>query len=206
MTRILVVDDHAIVRAGIRRLLATLPDVELLEAKTGEEALECTGRAPLQLLLLDLNLPGLGGLELLRRLLQASPGLKVLVFSMHVEPIYVLRALQAGARGYVSKNAAPDELLHAIAVVLAGKSYVEAEIAQELGGSDAPDGAMLRPLTKREIEIMRLLAQGQSLTKIAGSLGVAYKTVANTCGIIKEKLGVASTADLIRISVDRGLA
>lgn len=204
MTRILLVDDHSIVRAGIKRLLATLPDVELLEAKTGEEALDLAARTPLHLLLLDLNLPGLGGVELLRRLLQASPQLPVLVFSMHAEPVYVSRALQAGARGYVSKNAAPDELLHAIEAVLAGRSYIEAEIERELGS--AQGGAGLRPLTKRDLEIMRLLAQGHSLTKIAATLGVAYKTVANTCGLIKEKLGVASTADLIRISIDRGLA
>ena len=204
--RILVVDDHAIVRAGIRRLLAAVPGMELLEAETGEEALALIGDAAVHLLLLDLNLPKLGGLELLARILRARPRLPVLVFSMHAEPIYVARALQAGARGYVSKNAAPDELLKAIRAVLDGRLYVESEIAQELGDGEIADKNYLRPLTRRDLEIMRLLARGQSLAQIANSLGVAYKTVANTCSHIKEKLGVSRTADLIRIAIDRGLA
>jgi DNA-binding NarL/FixJ family response regulator len=206
LNRILLVDDHAIVRAGTKRLLGPFPDIEMAEANTGEDALAYVADNDVQLCLLDLNLPGLGGVELLRRLLQVSADLAVLVFSMHAEPIYVQRALQAGARGYVSKNASPDELLTAIRTVLAGRCYVESEIAQELGAKDARDAATSRPLTKRDLEIMRLLANGYSLTKIANTLGVAYKTVANTCGLIKEKLGVTSTAELIRISMDRGLA
>jgi DNA-binding NarL/FixJ family response regulator len=203
--RILILDDHAIVRTGIRRLLAPLADVELTEAETGEEALALVGSLPFELLLLDLTLPGLSGLDLLGRLLQVQPSLPVLVFSMHVEPIYVARALQAGARGYVSKNAAPEELLDAIRSVLDGLSYVEAEIALELADREAPERDYLRPLTRRDLEIMRMLAQGRSLAQIANALGIAYKTVANTCTHIKEKLGVTRTADLIRIAIDRGL-
>ncbi len=206
MIRILIVDDHAIVRGGIRRLLAAIPDIELLEAETGEDALVLIARATIQLLILDLNLPKLGGLELLARVLKVQPRLPVLVFSMHAEPIYVARALQAGARGYVSKNAAPDELLKAIRAVLDGQSYIEAEIAQELADGEDAGKSYLRPLTKRDLEIMRLLAQGQSLAQIANSLGIAYKTVANTCSHVKEKLGVSRTADIVRIAIDRGLA
>jgi two-component system invasion response regulator UvrY len=204
MKRILVVDDHAIVRSGVRRLLASQPQVELEEAESGEVALALVERTPFQLLILDLNLPGLGGPELLRRLLKASPNLPVLVFSMIAEPVYVDRALRAGARGYVSKNAAPEELLKAIHALMAGQSYLEQELALELH-AQSPDETFLRPLTNRDLEIMRLLAQGRSLTQIAQTLGVAYKTVANTCGNIKEKLGLATTADLIRLSIDRGL-
>jgi len=204
MKRILVIDDHAIVRSGVRRLLAALPQVELEDAESGEAALALVERMPFQLAILDLNLPGLGGPELLRRLLKASPDLPVLVFSMIAEPVYVDRALRAGARGYVSKNAAPEELLKAIHAVMAGQSYVEQELALELH-AQSPDETYLRPLTNRDLEIMRLLAQGRSLTQIAQTLGVAYKTVANTCGHIKEKLGLATTADLIRLSIDRGL-
>jgi len=203
MTRIMIVDDHAIVRGGLARLFAALPDVELIEMETGEEALTIVRRERPQLVILDLNLPGLGGLELLRRLLRIDASLPVVVFSMHAETIYAARALEAGARGYVSKNAAPDELLMAIRAVLHGGSYVEAEIAQELG-ANAADG--VRAPTGRELEIMRLLAQGRSLTEIADILGVAYKTVANTLSHIKDKLGVESTAELIRISIGQGLA
>jgi two-component system invasion response regulator UvrY len=201
MKSVLIVDDHAIVRSGIRRLLAPLPNLTLDEAETGEAALALVERAPYQLAILDLNLPGLGGPELLRRLLKMNPDLPVLVFSMIAEPVYVNRALHAGARGYVSKNAAPEELLNAIHAVMAGQLYIERELALELD-SQSPDEA---PLTSRDLEIMRLLAQGRSLTQIAQTLGVAYKTVANTCGLIKEKLGLATTADLIRLSMERGL-
>ena len=201
MKNILIVDDHAIVRSGIRRLLASLPNLTLDEAETGEAALALVGRATYQLAILDLNLPGLGGPELLRRLLKVNPDLPVLVFSMIAEPVYVNRALHAGARGYVSKNAAPEVLLSAIHAVMAGQIYIEHELALELD-SGSPDET---PLTSRDLEIMRLLAQGRSLTQIAQTLGVAYKTVANTCGLIKEKLGLATTADLIRLSIERGL-
>ena len=205
MTRLLVVDDHAIVRSGVKRLLAAMPEAECLEAETGEAALALVAKGGVQLVILDLNLPGLGGLELIRAMLRAPPLTRVLVFSTHAAPIYVTRSLEAGALGYVSKNASPEELLRAIRAVLNGRSYVEAEIAEDLGGRETPDDGYLRPLTSRDLEIMRLLALGSSLTQIAAALGVAYKTVANTCTGIKEKLGVTQTADLIRISIDRGL-
>ena len=205
MTSLLIVDDHAIVRTGVKRLLAALPDVAWREVETGEAALAIVARQPIALVILDLNLPGLGGLELIRRLTEADAAARILVFSTHTEPVYVTRSLEAGAAGYVSKNAAPEELVQAIRAILAGRTYVEAELAEELGGRESPIDGYLRPLTARELEIMRLLAQGSSLGQIAAALGVAYKTVANTCTNIKEKLGVTQTADLIRISVDRGL-
>jgi DNA-binding NarL/FixJ family response regulator len=200
--QIVIIDDHAIVRAGLVRLLSALPDVALTEIQTGEKALVVVQQVRPQLVILDLNLPGLGGLELLRRLLQIDPALAIVVFSMHAETIYVARAMEAGARGYVSKNAPPEELLTAIRVVLQGGIHVEREIARELR-LNATDG--VRAPTPRELEIMRLLAKGRSLTDIADILGVAYKTVANTLTHIKEKLGVDSTAELIRISIDQGL-
>ena len=205
MTSILLVDDHAIVRSGIRKLLAGLPEIDLKEVATGEASLlELRGR-PFDLVILDLNLPGLGGLELLRRILAAHPGTKVLVFSLHTEAVYAARAMEAGARGYISKNAAPEELLEAIESVLAGGTAIERDIAQELGTRGAEEDAYLRPLTQRDMEILRLLADGKSLAQIADALGVAYKTVANTLSRIKDKLGVSHTADLIRITIGQGL-
>jgi DNA-binding NarL/FixJ family response regulator len=205
MTAILLVEDHAIVRSGIRKLLAGLPDMALKEVATGEAGLlELHGNV-FDLLILDLNLPGLGGLELLRRILAAHPNLKVLVFSLHTEAVYAARAMEAGARGYISKNAAPEELLEAIENVLAGGTAIERDIAQELGSRGAEEESYLRPLTQRDIEILRLLADGKSLAQIADALGVAYKTVANTLSRIKDKLGVSHTADLIRITIGQGL-
>ncbi len=205
MTRLLIVDDHAIVRTGVRRLLAASTDIECLDANTGEEAIALVAGEPIQLAVVDLNLPGLGGVELIRCLVRERPALRVLVFTTHTEQIYVARALEAGASGYVSKNAAPEELARAIHALLRGRTYIEANLAEELESGEGPSEAYLRPLTSRELEIMRLLARGRSLTQISAALGVAYKTVANTCTHIKEKLGVTHTADLIRISVDRGL-
>jgi two-component system invasion response regulator UvrY len=201
----LVVDDHAIVRSGIRRLLVSKPGWQLSEAGTGEDALDQVRGTAFQLLILDLNLPGLGGLELLRRLLKADPRLPVLVFSLHTEAIYATRAMQAGARGFISKNAMPEELLAAIETVLAGGTAIERDVASEMSAHEMGDDAYLRPLTQRDLEILRLLAEGNNLAQIAEALGIAYKTVANTLSRIKEKLGVSHTADLIRIAIGRGL-
>ncbi|HJT42252.1 MAG TPA: response regulator transcription factor [Rhizomicrobium sp.] len=206
MKRVLVVDDHAIVRSGIRRLLAAIPDLELDETANGEDALERVGAGPFDLIILDLNLPGLGGLELLRRLLKVRQKVAVLVFSLHTEAIYANRAMEAGARGFVSKNATPEELLAAVQSVLAGGTAIERDIASEIAAQDIGENAYLRPLTQRDLEILRLLAAGNSLTQIGDTLGIAYKTVANTLSRIKEKLGVSHTADLIRIAIGRGLA
>jgi len=205
MIRILVVDDHAVVRSGVRRLLALKPDIDLSEAANGEEAVAQVAGGSFQLVILDLNLPGLGGLELLRRLLRITPRLRVLVFSLHTEAIYATRAMQIGARGFVSKNAMPDEFLAAVNSILAGHTAIGQDIASEIASLEGGDNAYLRPLTQRDLEMLRLLADGNNLTQIAQMLGIAYKTVANTLSRIKEKLGVNQTADLIRIAMSRDM-
>lgn len=206
MKPVLVVEDHAIVRAGIRRLLDERGDIEVAEAATGEAALETIAGRAFALVILDLNLPGLGGLELLRRIVRQAPGQPVLIFSQHTEAIYATRALENGARGYVSKNANPEELLDAVETILNGGVAIEKDVAAEMAAHDLAEDAYLRPLTGRDLEILRLLAAGDSLSEIADKLGIAYKTVANTLGRIKEKLGVGQTSELIRIAVSRGLA
>jgi two-component system, NarL family, invasion response regulator UvrY len=200
---ILLVDDHAIVRDGLRRLLQASTANQVFEAETGAQALDQVKRQHIDLVILDLNLPGLGGLELLRRLVEIART-RVLVLSMHAEPLYAARALEAGAVGYVSKNASPDELLTAIQRVGAGGRYVENEIAQALALQLGAPGAVGQ-LTARELEIMRLLAAGRGLSEIAEALGVAYKTVANTCSQMKSKLGVSRTADLVRLAIETGI-
>ena len=201
--KILIVDDHAIVRDGLSRLLATDGEHEIRLAATGREALILARSFRPDLVILDLNLPGLGGLELLRRLVAIEAG-RILVLSMHAEPHYARRSLEAGAHGYVSKNAAPDELLTAVRRVAAGGRYVEAEIAQELALGAGTE--TLKALSPRELEIMRLLAAGSSLAEIADALGASYKTIANTCTLIKSKLGVARTADLVRLAIETGVS
>jgi two-component system, NarL family, invasion response regulator UvrY len=204
--KVLLVDDHAIVRSGLRRLLAALPGVQISEAATGREALAIVRAERPALITLDLNLPGLGGLELLRRIMTEHPEARVVVLSMHAEALYATRALRAGAAGYLSKNASPEELLEAVRRVADGGRYIEAEIAQGLALQGAAGGQLMERLSERDLEIMRLLGDGQGLSNIADALGVSYKTVANTCSQIKAKLGVARTADLVRLSIDRGVA
>jgi two-component system, NarL family, invasion response regulator UvrY len=202
--RILIVDDHAIVRTGLQRLLVMVPNVEIQEAATGRDCLALVKTRAFDLIVLDLNLPELGGLELLARLQQlgAPP---ILVLSMHAEPLYVRRALEAGAQGYVSKNAAPEELLTAIRRVGGGGRYVENEIAQALVTQSHMPATSLDSLSPRDIEILRQLAAGKSLGEIAGALGLGYKTIANNCSLIKAKLGVSRTADLLRLALEAGV-
>ena len=201
---ILLVDDHAIVRSGLRRLLKGATAREVYEASNGRDALAVLKREKLDLIILDLNLPELGGLELLARLRQIEP-VPILVFSMHAEPLYVNRALEAGASGYVSKNASPEEIIAAVHRVAGGGRYIEGELAQQLALQPASADHMLEHLSDRDLEIIRLLVQGRSLAEIADALGLGYKTVANTCSLIKAKLGVGRTADLVRLAVRAGV-
>jgi DNA-binding NarL/FixJ family response regulator len=202
--KILIVDDHAMIRSGLKDLLAQIPGAVLLEADSGHKALAIQQAEHPRMIVLDLNLPGVSGLELLRQLLEKDPGVRILVFSMHGEPVYAARALQIGAKGYVSKNASPEELRTAVARVGSGMSYVEADIAQQLAATPS-SGDQRQQLTERDLEILRLLGEGRSYTDIAGALGLGYKTVANTATQIKSKLGVSRTADLIRLSVEMAI-
>lgn len=201
--RILIVDDHAVVREGLRRLLSPSGEHVISEASDGREALRLAELVRPHVITLDLNLPGLGGFELLQRLVQADHG-RVLVLSMYAEPAYARRALASGAYGYVSKGARPEELVAAVERIGQGGRYVENEIAQTLALDELGGPRPLDALTPRELEILRLLAQGAGLAAIGDELGVTYKTVANNCAQIKSKLGVSRTVDLVRFAVDVG--
>jgi len=205
--KILIVDDHPIVRAGLRRLLAAAQaQTEVLEAAEGREALRLFKKQRPGLTVLDLNLPGVGGLEVIARIKTADPSARILILSMHDDQIHVTRALRAGAAGYVSKTAPPNELLEAIERVAGGGTYLEREIAEDLVFSHLRGlSHPLSALPSRDLEILRLLAAGRTLPQIADTLGLGYKTVANQCTQIKAKLGAAGTADLIRIAIRCGL-
>ncbi len=200
--KILIVEDHAVVREGVSRLLSVHFDVTIFEAPGVEAGLELYRREAPSLVLLDLNLDGPGGLEMLRRLLLEDSEAKVVIFSMHHDPIYAVRALRAGARGYVSKSAPVDELLAAVRSVLQGQHYVDRDLALKIATAQDINDDPLKALSLREVEILRLLGQGKSMTAISESLGIAYKTVANICTQMKVKLGVDRTADLIRLAVE----
>ena len=200
--KILVVDDHPIVRAGVKRLLAGDSGIEIIEADSGENVLNLVRGARPDLVILDLNLPGVGGFDIIARLVREKTRPRILVLSIHDDPIFAMRALEAGADGYVSKNAPPTQIIEAIARLNQGQTYLSAELAQQLAlwNLRAP-GHPLKDLSRRDLEILRLLGEGSSMQQIADTLGLGYKTVANNCSQIKAKLGVTRTAELIRIAV-----
>lgn len=200
--KILIVDDHAVVRQGIQRLLSSLPNASVFEAATAHEALAVARKERPDVIILDINLEGASGLELLRRLRIEMPAVRVLMFSMHAEPIYANRALKAGAYGYVCKSASAEELTKAVLRVLEGERYLDSTLAGELVMNSVRAEDPMRNLTNREIEILRMLGEGKSLQGIADAIGIAYKTVANSCGRIKEKLDLPRTSDLIRFSIE----
>jgi len=204
--KILIVDDHPIVRAGLRRLVNAEPEIEVREAANGREALSLFREQNPTLVILDLNLPDIGGLEVLARLKSVDPNARVLVLSMHDDETHVTRALQAGAAGYVTKNAPPEEFLDAIRRVAGGHTYIEREIAEGLVFANIRASPHpLKDLSSRDLEILRQLAEGRTLSQIADTVGIGYKTAANNCSRIKARLGAASTADLIRIAIRAGL-
>jgi DNA-binding NarL/FixJ family response regulator len=200
--KILLVDDHTVVREGMRRLLATVIDAEMFDAASSEAAQAIFRVEKPDVVVLDLNLPGGSGLDLLRRLVSEEPRTRVLIFSMHGSPAYVMRAMQAGACGYVTKSASADELVEAIQKVAGGGRYLQRDLVADLAGSGVWGRGPKQPLSAKELDILRLLAQGNTLSQIAAQLGSSYKTIANSCTGIKEKLMVERTGDLIRIAIE----
>jgi DNA-binding NarL/FixJ family response regulator len=200
--KILIVDDHGVVREGLKRLLIAHFEAQVFESENIDDGLATYAREKPDVVLLDLNLEGAGGLELLRRVLVSDSAARVVIFSMHHEPIYAVRALRGGAQGYVSKSAPVEELIAAIEKVCAGEQYIDRDLASRIAVSQISSDDPLQSLTIREVEILRMLGQGKSMTSISESLGIAYKTVANICTQMKVKLGVDRTADLIRLAVE----
>jgi DNA-binding NarL/FixJ family response regulator len=200
--KLLIIDDHDIVRQGVRRLLSLLPDSIVAEAGTAEEGFDAYMREKPAVVVLDINLGGGSGLELLTRLRSADQEARVVMFSMHADPAYANRALRSGALGFVGKSASADELIEAVKAASTGRRYIDKRLASDMVLNPV-EGDPLSSLSNRETEILRLLGEGKSLNEIAITFGIAYKTVANTCTRLKEKLGVERTADLIRMSLER---
>jgi len=199
MIDVIVVDDHSIVRAGIRQLLEDCGDVEIREADAAEQAEKLLSERRPHLMILDLTLPGRSGFELLRHFMSTMPDLPIIIFSMHDDPVYASRALDAGARAYMSKGAHPQEILMAVEIVLQGGTYIEKAVAADLREKSQANEEFLKNLTFRDIEILRLLSEGRTLTEIADVLGVAYKTIANTSTRLREKLGARNTVELVTV-------
>jgi DNA-binding NarL/FixJ family response regulator len=207
LIRVLLVDDHAVVRAGFRRLLEQTQDIRVVaEAASGEEAYRRFAECAPDVTVLDLTMPGMGGLEALRRIVARDAAARVLVFSMHETPVFARQALKAGARGYVTKASAAEVLVEAVQSVASGERYVGADIRDAIAEAhEARERDPLAVLSPREFEIFRMLAEGRGNVEIAAALFVSAKTVANTATQIKQKLGVSSTVELLRLAMRHGV-
>ncbi len=205
--RVLLVDDHAVVREGYRRLLERTADIEVRgECASGEEAYRLYGDLLPDVVVMDIGLPGIGGIEATRRILARDPGGKVLVFSVHEDVVYSSRALETGARGYVTKASAPEVLVDAVRTVASGRVYISHDMAQQLAVHRLPGhGNALGALSGREFEVFRLLVAGHSLEEVARILSLSAKTVANYQSSIRHKLDVSNTAQAVRIAMTQGL-
>jgi DNA-binding NarL/FixJ family response regulator len=205
---VLLVDDHAVVREGYRRLLERHGDIVVIgEAADGAEAHMLFCRLAPQIVVMDITLPGSSGIEVMRRMLAQAAGTRVLIFSMHEDVIFVQRALQAGAFGYVTKASAPVVLVEAVHTVAGGKRYLSPDVAQSMALRGAPGNEAARHgLSPRELEVLRLLAQGQSVREIAATMGIHPKTVSNHQSLIRQKLGVDTPIQLLKMARALGLA
>ena len=205
--RIMLVDDHAVVRAGVRRLLEQ--DARFLvvtECDSGERAYQQFGEYLPDITVMDLSMPGMGGMEAIGRIIARYPTAKLLVLSMHENAAFASQALKAGARGYLAKNGLAEELVGALESIANGQTYINANISKKitqqfLSNEDTP----LQQLSTREFEIFRLLAEGCDSNLIATTLNISSKTVANYQTSIKQKLGVNNSVELVRLAIRHGL-
>jgi DNA-binding NarL/FixJ family response regulator len=203
---VILVDDHAVVRAGFRLLLSSEPSIAVIaEAERGEQACQLYLDYKPDVMVLDLSMPGIGGLETIRRIYNRDNQAKILVFSVHDELVYINRAINAGARGYISKSSAPHYLVEAITQIAAGDSYIEGALQDYSADNSINYKAIVDTLSAREFDVFLLLAKGLTAHKIADELCLSYKTVANYGTQIKNKLSVNTVAELARIAMVLGL-
>ncbi|MFB4204697.1 UvrY/SirA/GacA family response regulator transcription factor [Arhodomonas sp. KWT2] len=207
MTRVLLVDDHQLVRAGINRLLADAGDISVVgEAGSGEEALRLVTSERPDVVLMDVHMPGIGGLEATRKLLRADPELRVIALTVHVSEPYPSSLLEAGAMGYVTKGCDEREIVRAIRTVMRGERYLGADIAQRmaiagLDGADKP----FEKLSRREMQVMMMITEGHRPQEISDRLNLSPKTVSTYRHRLYEKLGVSNDVALTRLVIRYGL-
>jgi DNA-binding NarL/FixJ family response regulator len=211
MIRILIADDHAILRAGLKHLLSDYPDIVVTdEASNGAEALDKVRSGHWDVMVLDMSMPGKSGIELIKQLKQLAPKLPLLILSMHKEDVYAVRALKAGAAGYLCKDNAEEQLVPALRKVAAGGLYITAAVAEKLAVGmlrGNPQDAMPHThLSDREYQIFQLITAGESVTDIARSLNLSVKTVSTHKTHVMEKMSCDNVAELVRYAIRHGLS
>jgi len=206
MIRIVIADDHAMVRGGLKQIVATAADIEVVgEATQGREVLALLRQIPFDLLLLDMTMPGLSSIELIRRLHEEAPALAILILSMHNEVQFVARALKAGASGYVTKDSEPEILLLAIRKVADGGKYIDPTLVDALVFNPRDRDSLPHDcLSERELQILKRIAVGDALADIAKQLHLSPKTVSTHKMRLMQKLGTGNNAELIRFAARHG--
>jgi two-component system invasion response regulator UvrY len=204
---VFLVDDHSVVREGYRRLLERSAGIRVIgEAANATDAYSEFQRLDPDVVVMDISLPGASGIEAMRHMRARNPRAKVLMFSMHEEPIFASRAFQAGALGYVTKASAPEVLVEAVRTVAEGRRYLSQDMAQALALQSVGGGAAsLEALSNREFEVMRLLVAGDTIAAIADKLQLSVKTVSNHQSAIRQKLGVETAAQLVQVAQRNGV-
>ena len=208
MIRTLIADDHAVVRQGLRQILEETGDIVVAgEAATGQEVLHHVRKQEWDLVVLDLNMPGASGIDVLKTLRQERPKLPILVLSMHAEDQYALRVIRAGASGYLTKESAPNDLIQAARKVVAGGRYVSPALAELLVAevAEGNGGPLHKALSDREFQVLRLLGQGMAVSEIAEALSLSPKTVSTYRRRLLDKMSMKSNAELIHYAVKNGL-
>lgn len=207
LIQVLLVDDHEVVREGCRRSLMVDSDIEVVaEANSGELAYRIYDSYMPDVVIMDLSLPGIGGIETIKRILNRHPLAKIIIFTMHGNPVLVRKALQIGAKGFLNKATTPIKLADAVRVVMAGKIYIDPGIAEAIAIEELSEiSNPLASLSVRELEIFRHITNGKSTTEVAEILHLSPKTVSNNSCQIKKKLGASTIAELIRIGTDAGI-
>ncbi len=205
MTRVLLVDDHPVIRQGIRRILnAAFAEMTVDEADTGEQAVERFAAEPWDLVVLDLSLPGMSGLDVIREIRRLRSDARIIVMSVHPPQHFAHRALSAGATGYLEKRAAPDEMLKAVGEVMAGRQYVSSASAPAAGARKRL-GLPHEELSDREYQVLRLLGIGKTVSEIAADLALSVKTISTYRARILEKMHLRTTAELMHYAIDHDL-
>lgn len=208
MIRVLLVDDHAVVRTGFRLLLQVRPDVSVVgEADSGEAACQRYIELSPDVVVMDIAMPGMGGIEALRRIRAHDPRARVLALSAHDDPVHARRALREGALGFLSKRSAPEALLEAVADVSTGRRYIDPRVAQRLALEDieGTESSPIRRLSEREFDVFIRLARGASVQRIAEDLRLSASTVGTHLYNVKQKLGVSNQSELTLLAIRHGL-
>ncbi len=205
-TRILIVDDHPVVLSGCRALFAGDSSIKIDEAGDARSGHRAFLHKKPDVTVIDINLPDVSGFELMRRIRKDDPNAKIIIFSMNDDPAFVIRAVEMGAQGYVSKGDDPRLFVKAVRKVASGEQFITPQLAEAVTFSSAAIKANpVSQMSPRELEILRLLGRGDKIVEVADALEISYKTVANTTSLLKQKLGAKNHSDLIRIAVEMGL-